>query len=44
MGEMYGFVIFLLVVLVLLLLIASNIKIVPQATVYVVERLGGYHA
>jgi regulator of protease activity HflC (stomatin/prohibitin superfamily) len=44
MGEMYGFVIFLLVVLVLLVLIASNIKIVPQATVYVVERLGGYHA
>ncbi len=44
MGEMYGFVIFLLVVLVLLLLIVSNIKIVPQATVYVVERLGGYHA
>ena len=44
MGEMYGFVIFLLVVLVLLLLVVSNIKIVPQATVYVVERLGGYYA
>ena len=44
MGEMFGFVIFLLVVLALLLLVVSNIKIVPQATVYVVERLGGYHA
>jgi len=44
MGEMYGFVIFLLVILALLLLVVSNIKIVPQATVYVVERLGGYYA
>lgn len=30
--------------LVLLIILVSNIKIVPQATVYVVERLGSYYA
>ena len=40
----FGFGFLLVVLLVLLVLVISNIKIVPQATVYVVERLGGYHA
>lgn len=31
-------------VVVLFLLVISNIKIVPQARAYVIERLGGYHA
>ena len=31
-------------IVVLFLLIISNIKIVPQARAYVIERLGGYHA
>ena len=36
---------FLLIVLVLfIILIISNIRIVPQAEAYVVERLGAYHA
>ena len=34
----------LIIVLVLLVIIISNIKIVPQSYVYVVERLGAYHA
>ena len=29
---------------VLIIALISNIKIVPQATAYVIERLGGYHA
>ena len=33
-----------LVVLVILILIVRNIKIVPQAHAYVIERLGAYHA
>ena len=34
----------LIIIFVVLAIAASNIKIVPQATVYVVERLGAYHA
>ncbi|MBR5615317.1 MAG: peptidase, partial [Clostridia bacterium] len=32
------------IVAVLLLLVISNIHIVPQAHAYIVERLGSYHA
>lgn len=37
------FVIFILILLVLIILIA-NIKIVPQAHSYIIERFGGYYA
>jgi len=37
-------IIFLVVAIIILLLIATNVKIVPQAYVYVIERLGAYHA
>ena len=36
--------IFLILFLVLIVLIVANIKIVPQAEAYVVERLGAFHA
>jgi regulator of protease activity HflC (stomatin/prohibitin superfamily) len=36
-----GFCIFLVIVLIILV---SNIKIVPQAEAYILERLGGYQA
>ena len=39
-----GFYIGMGLVLFLVLLVASNIKIVPQSNGYVVERLGAYHA
>ena len=39
-----GLIIGLLFVLILLIIAAANIKIVPQATVYVIERLGTYYA
>ena len=41
---MMGFTVIMVLLLILLVLLISNIKIVPQATVYVVERLGGFHA
>lgn len=37
-------VIILILLLVLVVIIIANIKIVPQSYVYVVERLGAYHA
>lgn len=37
-------IIFALLLLIIILLIVNNIRIVPQATAYVVERLGGYYA
>ncbi len=37
----FGFCIFLVIVLII---IVSNIKIVPQAEAYILERLGGYQA
>ena len=42
--EVFGGFIILVVVLIILIALVSCIKIVPQATVYVVERLGAYHA
>lgn len=39
-----GLIIVGIIVFILLIVIISNIKIVPQAHAYVVERLGAYHA
>lgn len=41
---MPGLIILGIIVFILLLVVVSNIKIVPQAHAYVVERLGAYHA
>lgn len=41
---MEGLIIGLIVVIVLLIVVISNIKVVPQAYVYVVERFGAFHA
>ena len=38
---MFGILIFVVIVM---LVIIANIKIVPQANSYVIERLGAYHA
>lgn len=38
-----GYISFLLLIVIAILLIISNIRIVPQAKAYVVERLGAYH-
>ena len=37
-------VVILILVLILAVVVIANIKIVPQSYVYVVERLGAYHA
>lgn len=37
-------IIFAILFLIIILLIVNNIRIVPQAKAYVVERLGGYYA
>ena len=42
--QFSGLIIGLLFVFILLIIAAANIKIVPQATVYVIERLGTYYA
>ena len=42
--EFTGLIVGLLFVLLVLVVLALNIKIVPQATVYVIERLGTYYA
>ena len=39
---MIGIIVFLIVMIIAVALIASNIRIVPQAEAYVVERLGAY--
>ena len=39
----FGMVGFLLLILVVIAILISCIKIVPQAHAYVVERLGAYH-
>lgn len=39
-----GFIVVVILILVVLLVLASCIKIVPQASSYVIERLGGYLA
>ncbi len=40
----FGTTIILAIVVILIILIARNIKIVPQAHAFVIERLGAYHA
>ncbi len=42
--EFTGLIIGLGLVLIVLIILALNVKIVPQATVYVIERLGTYYA
>ena len=37
-----GFIIGAVVLVIILLILVSNIKIVPQAHAYILERLGGY--
>lgn len=39
-----GFIIIGAIVLILILIIVNNVKIVPQAHAYVIERLGAYYA
>lgn len=41
---MPGLIILGIIVLIVLLIIVCNIKIVPQAHAYVIERLGTYYA
>ena len=36
--------IILVLVFILILIIATNVRVVPQARAYVIERLGGYHS
>lgn len=40
---MLGLIILGIILLILLIVIVSNVKVVPQAHVYVIERLGTYH-
>ena len=40
---MLGLIILGIVLLILLIVIVSNVKVVPQAHAYVIERLGTYH-
>ncbi len=44
MPEIFSVLAFFGLIIIILLYLISNIKIVPQAAVYVVERLGGYYA
>ncbi len=37
-------IVLIVIVIILIALVAANVKIVPQAYVYVIERLGAYHA
>ena len=41
---MIGYIILAIILLVAVWLLATNIRIVPQAKAYVVERLGAYHS
>jgi regulator of protease activity HflC (stomatin/prohibitin superfamily) len=44
MTFIFNFIVFIVLVFFFIILVASNIKIVPQAAAYVVERLGAYHS
>lgn len=44
MQGIIGISVVIAVFLIILILIVRNIKIVPQAHAYVIERLGTYHA
>lgn len=41
---MLGFIILAIIIFIVLIVIISNVKIVPQAHAYVIERLGTYYA
>ena len=41
--QFIGIFVIFAILLVIIILIARNIKIVPQAHAYVIERLGAYH-
>lgn len=43
MGSVVGIVVICIIALILLILIVRNIKVVPQAHAFVIERLGTYH-
>jgi len=43
MGEYMGLILGLLAGVILIILLVSNIRVVPQARTYVIERLGAYH-
>ncbi len=43
-GSMLGWAIPVLIILILLIIIASNIKVVQQSKAVVIERLGAFHA
>ena len=40
----FGLIIWMIIIMIVVWLLVSNIRIVPQAHAYVVERLGGYQA
>ncbi len=40
---MNGFIVLTVIILLILVVIISNVRIVPQAYTYIVERLGAYH-
>ena len=42
-GFSFGYLIIAIIIFIILLVIIRNIKIVPQAHAYVIERLGAYH-
>ena len=44
MGAIVVTIMLLIIIVAALALVATNVRIVPQATVYVIERLGAYHA
>ncbi len=41
-GEIFNMLGFIVVIIFLIILVVSNIRIVPQSNAYVLERLGGY--
>ena len=43
MGSVVGIIVICVIALILLILIVRNIKVVPQAHAFVIERLGTYH-
>ncbi len=43
-GNVGGFVVIIIVAIIFLLILIRNIRVVPQAMNFIVERLGGYHS
>ena len=43
MGSIIGIIVICIIALIILILIVRNIKVVPQAHAFVIERLGTYH-